>query len=153
MVGKMKQEISAPEWEPSEDKSVSFVVHLLHALDSVFKELTVWKGHKHREKNSKQGRWIRAGMEGWAKGPRNQEEDIVSAELLPKPVESRTRASTMEFGLKDENSFHGSDLMLCRAWPGAQIFLSLLLFGPIGILVLGPAIRWTQVLGQLRERG
>lgn len=38
-----------------------------------------------------------------------------------------------------------------RAWPGAQTFLILLLPGPLRTPVLGPSIRLTWELGDLRE--
>lgn len=57
----------------------------------------------------------------------------------------------MELGLEEEKTSMEEIQYYSRAWPGAQIFLFLLVPGPLRTLVLGPGIRLTRESGELRE--
>ena len=57
----------------------------------------------------------------------------------------------MELGLEEEKTSMEEIQYYSRAWPGAQIFLFLLLPGPLRTLLLGPGIRLTWGPGELRE--
>ena len=125
----------------------AFAEHLLHALDSASRSSQSGR----EKKNSQQGRQTGTRIEGWANVHCNQEESSVSAELVPYPAETRTGAWMMELGLEEEKTSMEEIQYYSRAWPGAQIFLFLLLPGPLRTLLLGPGIRLTWDPGELRE--